>query len=99
MKQSVFCLVVCSALGIGSSASAQEHRPALDDPYFGVELALGFAGKVDLAAGSVRLGNTTITANGNNDTKYDADVAIGGAVRYMRPLHRYFALGARIAVQ
>jgi hypothetical protein len=99
VKQSVFCLLVCSALGIGSSARAQDRRPALDDPYFGVELALGFAGKVDLAAGSVRLGNTTITANGNGDSNYDAEVAIGGALRYMRPLHRYFALGARIAVQ
>jgi len=104
LKQQLFCLTlciaVCIALSTVASARAQERSAALDDPYFGVELALGFAGTVDLEAGSVRLGGTTVTASSDfDDSDYDADVAIGGAIRYLRPLHRYFALGVRIGIQ
>jgi hypothetical protein len=81
------------------SAHAQEHSPALDDPYFGVELMLGFAGKVSLEAGSVEVGNATVTASDADSDEYDAEVGIGGGILYMHPLHRYFALGARFAVQ
>jgi hypothetical protein len=82
-----------------ASAHAQERNPALDDPYFGVELMLGFAGKVSLEAGSVQVGNTTVTATNSNSTKYNAEVGIGGGLLYMHPLHRYFALGGRLAIQ
>jgi hypothetical protein len=87
------------ALGTVASAHAQEHSPALDDPYFGVELMLGFAGKVSIEAGSVEIGDATVTASNADSEDFDAEVGIGGGIRYMHPLHRYFALGARIAVQ
>jgi hypothetical protein len=92
-------IALCALLAQVARAD-DEGRPAdLDEGYFGVELMLGFAGSVDTSSDGARIGDVEIDASGGSEEDFDTEVAIGGGLFYMRPLHRYFALGARIAVQ
>lgn len=87
---SISCLCL---LALAPSARAQD----LDDPYFGVALTLGFAGEAEVKSASTTAENLGITVEGDGETaEADMEVSFGGAIQYIYPLHRYFALGGRL---
>lgn len=87
---SIACLCL---VALATPAHAQE----LDDPYFGVALTLGFAGEAELESASATAENLGITFEGDGETaEADMEVSFGGALQYVHPLHRHFALGARL---
>lgn len=79
-------------------ARAQEQRPQLDEPYFGVEVMLGFAGKASLDLNAASAGGVSVMIDGADGEDVDMELGIGGGVQYIHPLHRYFAIGGRFAV-
>ncbi len=71
----------------------------MDEPYLALGVTLGFGGEVEAEFESARAGGVTIDPEDNPTEAADTEVAFGGVATYMYPLHRYFALGGRFALQ
>ena len=89
-KTHLWCAALASVLAVTSGAAAQN----LNEPYLGVGLMLGFAGEATIESASA--GGVTVTPS--QEPEADLELGIGGGVQYIFPLHRYVALGGKLAV-
>lgn len=89
------CLCALLAwLFVATPAAAQDDS-ALDDPYWALALMLGLGGDTDLHIDDIRAESIPL---GSIDDGGDPPASVGGAVSYVHPLHRYFALGGRASL-
>jgi opacity protein-like surface antigen len=80
-------VALLAACLMDAPAAAQSDSGSRDDNYFVAGPMLGVAGTV------------SSSIDGNAPTGDAAQLTFGGGVAYMVPLQRYFALGARLAIQ
>lgn len=77
------------AFGCVVAAGAARAEP-MDDGYFAPKLVLGVGGEVEVET-------TIVGFTGSGDD--DLELSYGGGFQYVKPLHRYFALGGLLALR
>ena len=92
-----WALTVCLSGGLAASARAQDDSDRIDDAYWSAALLLGLAGDVDFHLDDLQLLGLNLGSGGSSFDE-DAKASVGGALSYVAPLHRYFALGGRFSL-
>jgi hypothetical protein len=95
-------LVAAAALFLACAAPLLAHaqkKAALDDPYFAAGFMLAVGGDVDAETHGGTLAGAAVSSDNGISGDGSPEVGLGGGLTYMHPLHRYFGLGGRFAIQ